>query len=93
MISSHRIAKVLEQCVQDEALLLEGEQEVYRSLFMDLSPDISSDRALIYIDSEMKRLRQVIDSIDTSYDDWQKTRGGIRGLEKVKRWLDRYGRA
>lgn len=89
MISPHRIAEILAQCKRDELLMAEGENSVYENFFMDLQDDVSRDKAKIYIDSEISRLEKVKD--ESSYEKWQKARGGITGLNKLREAIDRYG--
>lgn len=91
MTKPHRIAKLLVQCKKDDMLMDEGEYSAYMDFCMSVSEDVDDDGALVYIQSEIMRLEKIRDASDTSYEGWQKARGGITGLKKIKRAIKKYG--
>lgn len=71
--------------------MVEGEESAYQDFFMDLPEDVSYSKAIVYIESEIKRLGKYKEDPETSYDDWQRARGGITGLSKIREAMAKYG--
>lgn len=91
MIKPNRIAEILAQCKKDDMLMDEGEYNAYTEFYMSVTKNADNEKALVYVQSEVMRLKKTMDDINTSYDECQKARGGITGLEKIKRAIEKYG--
>lgn len=91
MIKPNRIAEILAQCKKDDMLMDEGEYNAYTDFYMSVAENMDNEKALVYVQSEIVRLKKTMDDMSTSYDEWQRARGGVTGLEKIKKAIKKYG--
>lgn len=92
VVSPGRIVEILQQCVSDDILRMDGERIAYEDFFLDLEGEEDEDKIGIYLDNERRATRLQIDGGELSHDGWRRALGRLDAIEKIEKAIEKYGK-
>lgn len=90
MINHVRIAEILYQAADDEALRKGGEKHAYEDFLASVPPDENIEKVYAYIQSERK-MAQLTKEEYPSYEDYMDARGRLDAYDKIEKGLIDHG--